>query len=160
MRLTWWICSQIISHLVIIHTALRSLGPIDWSTALSRPSFSDALSNISRSYVLRVIRRYTFTAFCCPIRWQRACACRTPQHTSDVYDCIDNISITSSRHTSWITVTSLNVLQHTIFIGRRNCYVLEVTALGSDRHFKFIYFVATEIIHYWEKNTPIFKFQL
>ena len=44
------------------------------STALSRPSFRLARSNISRSYEFLVIRRYTFTALFCPMRWQRAWA--------------------------------------------------------------------------------------
>lgn len=48
-----------------------------WSTALSNPSFRLALSNISRSYELRVISRYTLTALFWPILWQRAWACRT-----------------------------------------------------------------------------------
>lgn len=45
--------------------------------ALSNPSLSEALSNISRSYVFLHRSRYTFTIFCWPIRWQRACACRS-----------------------------------------------------------------------------------
>lgn len=45
-----------------------------WSIALSNPSFNDALSNISLSYVFLHSNLYTFTIFCCPIRWHLAWA--------------------------------------------------------------------------------------
>ena len=47
------------------------------STASSKPYFFAEVSNRLCSYVALVTSRYTFTSLVCPMRWQRAIACRS-----------------------------------------------------------------------------------
>ena len=47
------------------------------STASSSPYFFAEVSNRLCSYVALVTSRYTFTSLVCPMRWQRAIACRS-----------------------------------------------------------------------------------
>lgn len=71
------------------------------NTACSKPSFLDALWNISDSKDRRVINRYMVTFFDCPIRWQRALNDEST-HSYDYYYCSYNSSLSNLILVPWL----------------------------------------------------------